>query len=938
MYLNIQGFTSNVGQLEYLINQQKPIIVCLAETHISDDIGANELHILGYKYTSTNSQSRHTGGTIIYVKEEYNFKTIFNEAIHKNVWVTGIEMKINKQLTYIFTVYHSPNSSHSDFLSKLEDILAEWAIKKGNLIVIGDFNINLAKDSYYSKKLQGLISRMGLNQLVDGFTRITQQHNTMIDLLITNRKNLQVDVHLTPKISDHSIITVTFDGSAKLKTQKKQIRDFNNFNSLDFQFNIFEQEWNSNVNNVNMLSDQLVDSISMSLERHAPLKEVTKKVKWTNNQWFSNEIKTAITERDTQFKRAVLTQQENDWQKYKLLRNKVVATVRKAKLKYYTEKIECNENNTTEMWKTIKQLVNTTNSRITVGVDFEGRLYTDDIDIAENFNTYFLASIEDIAHSCNKTALMSIILDNIEQPEVPFKSFQLTNMSQLNRIVRNLQNKKSSTDGINTEILKLCFEIVGNRFLDVINQSLSSGVFPTKWKKSLIIPIEKVANTRKCGEFRPVNMVPSYEKLLELVVYEQLVNYVERNNLLTEFQSGFRKNNSCESAIQSALVNWKAAVNSKKLVGVVLLDFKRAFETIDRKLLLLKLEAMGFKGTVLKWFGDYLSDRWQEVKFGAKVSCAKKTVHGVPQGTVLGPILFILYVNDIFKYVNRCKIQLFADDTLLYVVGNDIKEVTEAINDDLLVLQDWFSNHNLKINIKKTKFMIFKNKYVQNCTDQNGYNVYINGEKIGKVTESKYLGIILDEHLSFSSHADYVTKKVAKKVNMLGRISHNLTYFSKLLIYQTIIAPHFNYCSTILFLLSKSELDTLQKKQNQAMRIILRASRYTSISSMLQQLNILSVRQTVILDSLTFVFKMLHNLLPLHLLDHCRFVADIHNYNTRSSDDLYVSTVHSNYAQNDLFHKGLVMYNNLPRTMRECLNVREFKRQCREYVRGAVGI
>src|SRR3978361_24825 len=124
---------------------------------------------------------------------------------------------------------------------------------------------------------------------------------------------------------------------------------------------------------------------------------------------------------------------------------------------------------------------------------------------------------------------------------------------------------------------------------------------------------------------------------------------------------------------------------------------------------------------------------------------------------------------------------------------------------------------------------------------------------------------------------------------MLGRISNNLTYFSKLLIYQTITAPHFNYCSTIFLLLSKSELDTLQKKQNQAMSIILRASRYTSISSMLQQLNILSVRQTVILDSLTFVFRLLHSLLPLHLLDHCRFVSDIHSYNTRSSDDLYRS-------------------------------------------------
>ena len=219
--------------------------------------------------------------------------------------------------------------------------------------------------------------------------------------------------------------------------------------------------------------------------------------------------------------------------------------------------------------------------------------------------------------------------------------------------------------------------------MDVINCSLDTGTVPQNWKKSTVVPVEKITNTILCNEHRPLNMLPPYEKLLEIIVKDQLLEYIENSDILTKHQAGFRKLNSCESALQSVLVKWKGAISNKQYVGAIFLDFKRAFETIDRTLLLMKLEKMGIKGTVWEWFCSYLIERYQVVKYGDALSDKREVQFGVPQESVLGPVLFILYINDITNVVNNCDIQMFADDTLLYIVGNDVDVICETLNTEL---------------------------------------------------------------------------------------------------------------------------------------------------------------------------------------------------------------------------------------------------------------
>lgn len=863
----------------------------------------------------------------VYVKEELKFKKIIDEVKDKNYWLLGIQIFNKNQDIFIINVYHSPNACDSDFLDKIDQILEECSTKDGVVIIVGDFNINIARNTYYSKKLQNIINMNGLYQLMKTFTRVTNQSSTIIDLLITNDKEIPFCLHHTPKISDHAITTVKIATDDFKENFTKVSRDYKNFNEIQFQLDLMETYWMPNCTDTNLLSEILVNNIILTLNKHAPIVEKQIICKWASKDWWTREIGEQMNIRDQLYRKAIITQQIEDWDTYKRYRNMVVSLIRREKRKYYEERIDESKSNSTEMWKTIKQLVN--KNRIynrKEGIIFNDIMIKNEKNIAESFNTYFLESIKQIAVEPTEQDIKEII-NNMQTTNIKMKNFKNLDMRGLREIINNMANKTSSTDGITTHILKLAFEVIGDRFLHTINTSLETGTFPQSWKRSVIIPIEKKRNTRNCEEFRPINMVPVYEKLLERCANEQVIQYIESNNLLTPNQTGFREKNSCESALQTVVTKWISAIGQKKYVGVVFLDLRRAFETINRKLLLMKLKNYGFGTTVMKWFSEYLDNRVQVTKYNNSMSTTECNYHGVPQGTVMGPNLFILYINDIVKQAKQCNIQLFADDTLLYYIGDNITDIVNIINLELCQITNWLTKNSLKVNIEKTKFMILKSRY--NIADtRNNNGIYILNNKIEQVSECKYLGIIIDENLTFSSHAIYITKKMSQKVNLLSRVGRDLSYWSKLLIYKSIIMPHIKYCSSILYLLNNTEISLLQRTQNKALRTIVGCDRYTSVKFMLDRTQLLSIKQSIYVDVMTTIYKIKNNLFPKHLLNQLVFVENIHNYETRSRGNFYVRLAPNSFSQNNLFHKGLIDYNTLPNELKSCDTLRLFKKRC----------
>jgi hypothetical protein len=266
------------------------------------------------------------------------------------------------------------------------------------------------------------------------------------------------------------------------------------------------------------------------------------------------------------------------------------------------------------------------------------------------------------------------------------------------------------------------------------------------------------------------------------------------------------------------LATWKEDIENGKVVIGVFLDLKRAFETIDRVILLYLMQLEGIEDKELSWFRDYLTGRKQRTKFGESTLSKQSNELGVAQGSCLGPSLFIFYMNRIAGAVGEARFNLFADDTLNSVAEDTLEDAVRKINNSFASLSHWFKQHKLKLNIEKTNYMVILYK---KSLSLEGVMIKIDDIELQRVTEMKYLGVIIDDKLKFDSNTNYIIKKAAKKINFIGRLSNKLTTNSKILLYKSLVAPHFDYCSSILFLANTGQFQDMQKIQNKMMRIYL---------------------------------------------------------------------------------------------------------------------
>lgn len=359
------------------------------------------------------------------------------------------------------------------------------------------------------------------------------------------------------------------------------------------------------------------------------------------------------------------------------------------------------------------------------------------------------------------------------------------------------------------------------------------------------------------------------------------------------------------------------------------LDLKRGFETIDTKKMINTLGKLGIGGKVIEWFRSYLTMRMQCTLYRGQESECRRVDLGVPQGSVLGPILFILYINDVKDVVTLGNLNLFADDTVLFVIADSIEAAYAVMRVELNKLTKWLKIKKLKLNVTKTKYMVITNK------SRNGYldTLSIDGEVVEQVKLVKYLGVIVDEKLNFNEHIDYIIRKAASKYGMLCKINKYLTFDNKIMIYKTLIAPHFEYCASILFLASKRQMRRMQTVQNRTMRLILGCDRKTSSQLMREVLQWMSVSERITFRTLTLVFKIRNGLTPKYLTENVQYGSDVHRYATRRANDFRLPNLTMTGTQNSLFFKGFRLFNSLPDEVKYETNENRFKRKCKPLIK-----
>ena len=706
------------------------------------------------------------------------------------------------------------------------------------IIIGGDFNFDCKKRNICKpvKRFGNLMSESSLTQVIKENTRITEYSRTQIDLIFTSRPELYVSGVLHVGFSDHSAVFAV----RKLHRMKPppprsiETRNYKRYDKDAFVQDLNNVPWplisRSSCDDVDSSWDTFKILFNDVANSHAP----TMKVRLRSREipWVTPDIRQLMIERNIIHKKAIKTNKELSWSEFKRLRNLVTLKLRKAKQRYYSNHLKENEGNQKETWKSLKDLLGNSkkSDSVTTNLTSEEKRVK-----SSNFNHFFvnvarnLTSAYASAGQCFRRWL---------RPTNHSEKFTIRDITvaETRKALKELKPRKATgLDGIPSRLLKDAANVLAGPLTEIFNMTVGQGKIPKEGKKAKVIPVHKSGPRDDPENHRPISILPVVSKVLERLIHGQLSAYLKRMNFLCENQSGFRRNHSTATAVTHFTDNILTNIDKGLITGTVFIDFSKAFDTVEHDILLNKLEHYGVCSQSLRWFKDYLHERKQTVPIDTERSDELAIVTGVPQGSILGPLLFIIYINDMPNCIENCSVNLYADDTVIYYSGVSIEDIESYVKRDLKSLSQWLEDNKLVLNALKTKSMLFtSNRHKHKDTN---LSLCHQDKSIEAVTSYKYLGVVFNKHISWKNHAEYVCNKVAGRIGVFSRIRRFITIEAAQTVYTSIIQPIFDYCSIAWSSLLQQDKDRMQRLQNRAARIIICETPAKSSSEVLKQLN-----------------------------------------------------------------------------------------------------
>ena len=875
------------------------------------------------------------GGVLLYISKNLNFKPRNDLNIYASKQVESKFVEIinpSKSNSLIGIIYRHPSMSGDEFNEEyLRPLTHKLNLEKNkNIHIAGDFNFDLLNVSSHNPTSDffDLLTSNFLLPMISLPTKINPTNNTLIDNVFTNQFDPDlISGNLTIGISDHlpSFLIIPKPNQRHLpKKHNIYKRNFKSFDRENFLLDLLNINWDNiiQVNNQNPNSsfNSFLTTLNQLLDRYAPLQKITNKEhKLKYKPWISDDVLKNIKVKNKLYnsytKCKLPDKKAETHSTYKILRNQINEQIKINKKKFYQDYFSNNNKNLRKIWLGIKELINikTKTHDLPTCLIENNETITDPIDISNQFNNYFSGIAESILderrYHGNKT-FTEFLKDPLHK--ATNEDFHPTNEKEVIDLISQLNvNKSTGPNGIPTHILHLIKLEIAKPLSQIINLSFTTGIHPDQLKLAQVIPIFKKGSRLSTGNYRPISLLSNINKIFEKIMHSRLYCYLDKTQFFYPLQFGFREQHSTNHALISIADKINEALDKNKVACGVFIDFQKAFDTVNHEILIAKLSHHGIRGNINKWFQSYLHERKQFVSILGFNSSQSTLYHGVPQGSVLGPLLFLIYINDLHNSIKFSTVYHFADDTNLLRIDDSYKRIQYTLNQDLKSLFQWLLANKISLNVTKTELIYFKKPLTPSPPPE--LKIKINGSRITPTKSIKYLGIHLDDNLSGISHCTQLLPKLRRSNGILAKARHQIPISELLSIYYSTFASHLNYGSQVWAQKSNTLIKKIEVLQKNAVRIMTFSEFKAHTSPLFKALKILKFKDQLFLFNCLLVHDQLNSNLPENFDDFFITNNDLNTINTKSSKTCKLFTPFVNsvrYGRNSIKHSCIISWNH----------------------------